>query len=120
MKKRITTIIDAKEEIAKLKNPNCAEDDVFFQAMEEVLLSIFPLFKSDEMYAKSAKNAIVRRLIMLWGHTKAVYVSIHRSMRGSSSSSVSSRSLKMPSQACLLAVRKGEATSTLKERVILK
>jgi glutamate dehydrogenase (NADP+) len=63
MKKRITTIIDAKEEIAKLKNPNCAEDDVFFQAMEEVLLSIFPLFKSDEMYTKSAKNAIVRRLI---------------------------------------------------------
>ena len=61
--KRITNIVDAKAEIAKLKNENCAEDDVFFQAMEEVLLSIFPLFKSDEIYNKSAKNAIVRRLI---------------------------------------------------------
>jgi glutamate dehydrogenase (NADP+) len=55
--------IDVKEEIAKLKNPNCAEDDVFFQAIEEVLLSIVPLFKTDEIYAKNAKNAIVRRLI---------------------------------------------------------
>jgi len=61
--RRINTIVDAKEEIAKLKNLDCAEDDVFFQAMEEVLLSIFPLFKSDEIYNKSAKNAIVRRLI---------------------------------------------------------
>ena len=61
--KRITNIVDAKEEIAKLKNLDCAEDDVFFQAMEEVLLSIFPLFKSDEIYNKSAKNAIIRRLI---------------------------------------------------------
>jgi glutamate dehydrogenase (NADP+) len=55
--------IDVKEEIAKLKNPNCAEDDVFFQALEEVLLSIVPLFKTDEIYHKNAKNAIVRRLI---------------------------------------------------------
>ena len=55
--------IDVKEEIAKLKNPNCAEDDVFFQALEEVLLSIVPLFKTDEIYAKNAKNAIVRRLV---------------------------------------------------------
>ncbi len=61
--RKINTIVNAKEEIAKLKNLNCAEDDVFFQAMEEVLLSIFPLFKSDEIYNKSAKNAIVRRLI---------------------------------------------------------
>ncbi len=55
--------IDVKEQIAKLKNPNCAEDDVFFQALEEVLLSIVPLFKTDEIYAKNAKNAIVRRLV---------------------------------------------------------
>ena len=48
-----------KDEIKKLKNPNCAEDDVFFQAMEEVLLSIEPLIKSD---AKYAKNAILERL----------------------------------------------------------
>ena len=55
--------IDAKAEIAKLKNENCAEDDVFFQAMEEVLISILPLFKSDEIYTQNRKNAIVRRLI---------------------------------------------------------
>lgn len=60
--KRITTV-NAKEEIAKLKNAMCAEDDVFFQAMEEVLLSLLPLFKSDEVYDKNAKNAIIRRLI---------------------------------------------------------
>ena len=62
--KRVTNVVDAKAEIAKLKNENCAEDDVFFQAMEEVLLSILPLFKSDEIYNKSAKNAIIRRLII--------------------------------------------------------
>jgi len=28
--KRVTNIVDAKVEIAKLKNENCAEDDVFF------------------------------------------------------------------------------------------
>ncbi|MEA3523867.1 MAG: NADP-specific glutamate dehydrogenase [Campylobacterota bacterium] len=48
-----------KDEIQKLKNPNCAEDDVFFQAMEEVLLSIEPLIKSDKKYKK---NAIFKRL----------------------------------------------------------
>ena len=55
--------IDAKAEIAKLKNENCAEDDVFFQAMEEVLMSILPLFKSDKVFQDSKKSAIVRRLI---------------------------------------------------------
>ena len=60
--KRITTV-NAKEVIAELKNAQCAEDDIFFQAMEEVLLSLLPLFKSDEVYAKNAKNAIIRRLI---------------------------------------------------------
>ncbi|MEA3523361.1 MAG: Glu/Leu/Phe/Val dehydrogenase dimerization domain-containing protein, partial [Campylobacterota bacterium] len=57
------SIVDAKKEIEKLRNENCAEDDVFFQAMEEVLLSILPLFKSDKIYAKNAKNAVIRRLI---------------------------------------------------------
>jgi len=55
--------IDVKKEIESLKNPNCAEDDVFFQALEEVLLSIVPLFKTDEIYERNEKNAIVRRLI---------------------------------------------------------
>ena len=61
--RKINSLEEAKEEIQKLKNPNCSEDDVFHQALEEVLLSIFPLFKSDEMYNISAKNAIVKRLI---------------------------------------------------------
>ena len=61
--RKINSIEEVKEEIKKLKNPNCAEDDVFHQALEEVLLSIYPLFESDELYNISAKNAIVRRLI---------------------------------------------------------
>ncbi|SFV52615.1 NADP-specific glutamate dehydrogenase [hydrothermal vent metagenome] len=56
--------IDAKAKIAELRNINCAEDDVFFQAMEEVLLSILPLFESDEVYTKMQKHAIVQRLIV--------------------------------------------------------
>jgi len=48
-----------KDEIQRLKNIDCAEDDVFFQAMEEVLLSIEPLIKSDKKYEK---NAILKRL----------------------------------------------------------
>ena len=48
-----------KDEIQKLKNADCAEDDVFFQAMEEVLFSIAPLIKSDDKYEK---NAILKRL----------------------------------------------------------
>lgn len=65
MMKKATTLneLDAKAEIAKLKNENCAEDDVFFQAMEEVLISILPLFKSDKVFQENQKNAIVRRLI---------------------------------------------------------
>ncbi len=54
------TMDKAKEAIYKLKNLNCAEDDVFYQAMEEVLLSITPLYLSDPKYKK---NAVVKRLI---------------------------------------------------------
>jgi glutamate dehydrogenase (NADP+) len=50
----------AKKYIQSLRNPNCAEDDVFFQAMEEVLLSIAPLYLSDPKYSE---NSIVQRLI---------------------------------------------------------
>lgn len=56
--------IDAKAKIAKLRNMNCAEDDVFFQAMEEVLLSILPIFESDELYTKMKKHAILKRLVV--------------------------------------------------------
>jgi len=61
--RKINNIEEAKVEIAKLHNLDCKEDDVFYQAMEEVLLSIFPLFESDEMYNNSEKNAIIKRLI---------------------------------------------------------
>jgi len=54
------TMRKAREAIAALKNPNCAEDDVFFQAMEEVLHSITPMYLSDPKYKK---NAVVKRLI---------------------------------------------------------
>lgn len=53
-------MINIHEEIQKHKNPNCKEDDVFYQAMEEVLLSIAPLFEKDDKYEK---NAIIERLI---------------------------------------------------------
>ena len=52
--------INLKNDIKKLRNINCAEDDVFFQAMEEVLLSIAPLYESDDKYAK---NSVIERLI---------------------------------------------------------
>ena len=53
-------MVNIKKEIKQFKNENCAEDDVFYQAMEEVLVSIAPLFKSDDIYDK---NAIIHRLI---------------------------------------------------------
>lgn len=58
--KRPLVKINLKNDIKKLRNINCAEDDVFFQAMEEVLLSIAPLYESDEKYAK---NSVMERLI---------------------------------------------------------
>ena len=51
---------EAKKYIKSLRNPNCKEDDVFFQAMEEVLISIAPLYLSDPKYKE---NAVVQRLI---------------------------------------------------------
>ncbi len=48
-----------KEEIKMLIEGHRIEHDVFYQAVEEVLLSIAPLYLSDEKYFK---NAIVKRL----------------------------------------------------------
>jgi len=53
MKKKIT------EEIVKLKEGHRFEHDVFYQAVEEVLLSIAPLLISDKKYDV---NSIVKRL----------------------------------------------------------
>jgi glutamate dehydrogenase (NADP+) len=42
----------AEQEIKKFKNSDCAENKVFYQAMEEVICSIAPLLESDNKYAK--------------------------------------------------------------------
>ena len=51
----------AEQEIAKFENGNCAENKVFYQAMEEVIYSISPLLESDEKYIK---HAILERLVV--------------------------------------------------------
>lgn len=57
------TIEDAhekiKEEVNKLIESHRIEHDVFYQALEEVLFSIAPLYLADEKYAK---HNIIRRL----------------------------------------------------------
>lgn len=57
------TIEDAhkkiKEEVHKLVESHRIEHDVFYQALEEVLFSIAPLYLADERYAK---HNIIRRL----------------------------------------------------------
>lgn len=51
----------AEQEIKKFENGNCAENKVFYQAMEEVIYSIAPLLESDERYQK---HAILERLVV--------------------------------------------------------
>ncbi|WP_428737092.1 NADP-specific glutamate dehydrogenase [Sulfurimonas sp.] len=48
-------------EIQKFENPNCAENNVFYQAMEEVIYSIAPLLESDKKYVK---YSILERLVV--------------------------------------------------------
>jgi len=48
-----------KEEVNKLKESHRIEHDVFYQALEEVLFSIAPLYLADEKYSK---HNIIRRL----------------------------------------------------------
>ncbi len=50
----------AKEELEKLESTGCAQDDVFFQAVEEVVYSIERLLESDEKYTK---HAVLHRLV---------------------------------------------------------
>ena len=50
-----------RERIKKLKNLNCAEEDVFYQAMEEILISISPVLEKDKKYEE---NSIIERLII--------------------------------------------------------
>jgi len=51
----------AESEIKKFESADCAEDKVFYQAMEEVIYSIAPLLESDDKYIK---NAILERLVV--------------------------------------------------------
>ncbi len=51
----------AETEIKKFENGNCAENKVFYQAMEEVIYSIAPLLESDEKYQE---YAILERLVV--------------------------------------------------------
>ncbi len=48
-----------KTEVARLKESHRMEQDVFYQAVEEVLLSVAPLYLSDPKYAR---HNVVRRL----------------------------------------------------------
>ncbi len=50
----------AEEEIKRLKSGNCAENAVFFQAVEEVIYSIAPLLEKDHRYKR---HAILERLV---------------------------------------------------------
>lgn len=51
----------AESEIEKFKHGNCAENAVFFQAMEEVIYSIAPLLESDDRYKR---YSILDRLVI--------------------------------------------------------
>jgi len=51
----------AETEIKKFENGNCAENKVFYQAMEEVIYSIAPLLESDKKYQE---HAILERLVV--------------------------------------------------------
>jgi len=51
----------AEVEIKKFEKNNCAQDNVFYQAMEEVIYSIAPLLESDDKYKK---HAILARLVV--------------------------------------------------------
>lgn len=50
-----------KDEFKKFENSNCAEDSIFYQALEEVIYSISPLLESDPKYKN---HAILERLVV--------------------------------------------------------
>ncbi|MBD3796156.1 MAG: NADP-specific glutamate dehydrogenase [Campylobacterales bacterium] len=51
----------AEVEIQKFENSNCAENNVFYQALEEVIYSIAPLLESDKKYME---HSILERLVV--------------------------------------------------------
>jgi len=50
-----------RSEIKSFEDVNCAEEKIFYQAMEEVILSIAPLLESDSRYKE---YAILERLVV--------------------------------------------------------
>jgi len=66
----------AEQEIKKFENHNCAENAVFYQAMEEVIYSIAPLLESDKKYTEHASSSIMHS-----DHIKAACVFIPRLLR---------------------------------------
>ena len=56
---KLLSIVENK--IKQFEQGNCAENGVFYQAMEEVIYSIAPLLESDEKYTK---HAILERLVV--------------------------------------------------------
>lgn len=51
----------AENTIKRYEKGNCAQDNVFYQAMEEIIYSIAPLLEADDIYAK---HAILDRLVV--------------------------------------------------------
>ncbi len=51
----------SKIDMKKYENTNCAENDVFYQALDEVICSIAPLLESDDRYSR---HAIIDRLVV--------------------------------------------------------
>lgn len=51
----------AEVEIQKFENSNCAENNLFYQALEEVIYSIAPLLESDKKYME---HSILERLVV--------------------------------------------------------
>ncbi|MFT7859457.1 MAG: NADP-specific glutamate dehydrogenase [Sulfurimonas sp.] len=51
----------AETEIKKFRSSDCAENNVFYQAMEEVIYSIAPLLESNDKYAR---HSILERLVV--------------------------------------------------------
>jgi len=49
------------DEIKKFERRTCEEDNIFYQAMEEVIYSLRPLLKSDDIYTR---HAILDRLVV--------------------------------------------------------
>ena len=53
--------MQGKDLVKRFERTNCDEDNVFYQALEEVVNSIAPLIETDQRYKA---NAILDRLVV--------------------------------------------------------